>query len=173
MGAARAPAPRTRCPTAARSPCTATCDATAASLDAATPGTVSAGRGSSARCLTASTRSARHALRLPAAGRPLRLLVDAGPARALGFARLVPGSARSLGRRLFASGGARAWLYGAAGHGDTAPDGRGSAIAAVYLNLLGHAVGWPSPRGGAQALTDALVGLPRPARRRRFAPQRS
>ena len=28
---------------------------------------------------------------------------------------------------------------------------------ASYLNLLGHAVGWPSPRGGAQALTDALV----------------
>ncbi len=28
---------------------------------------------------------------------------------------------------------------------------------AFYLNLLGHAVGWPSPRGGAQALTDALV----------------
>jgi len=25
------------------------------------------------------------------------------------------------------------------------------------LNLLGHGVGWPSPRGGAQRLTDALV----------------
>ena len=33
----------------------------------------------------------------------------------------------------------------------------GAAIAAFYLNLLGHAVGWPSPRGGAQGLTDALV----------------
>jgi phytoene dehydrogenase-like protein len=33
----------------------------------------------------------------------------------------------------------------------------GSAVAAFYLNLLGHAVGWPSPRGGAQMLTDALV----------------
>ena len=38
------------------------------------------------------------------------------------------------------------------------PTGPGSAIAVAYLNLLGHAVGWPSPRGGAQALTDALVG---------------
>jgi phytoene dehydrogenase-like protein len=93
----------------------------------------------------------------PLAG-ALRLLGDAGPAQALRFGLLVPGSARSLGRRLFASGDARAWLYGAAGHGDTPPDGRGSAIAAAYLNLLGHAVGWPSPRGGAQALTDALVG---------------
>jgi phytoene dehydrogenase-like protein len=43
-------------------------------------------------------------------------------------------------------------------HGDTSPRGAGSAIAAAYLNLLGHAVGWPSPRGGAQGLTDALVG---------------
>ena len=62
-----------------------------------------------------------------------------------------------LGRRLFESSDARAWLYGAAGHGDVPPSGPGSAIAVAYLNLLGHAVGWPSPRGGAQALTDALV----------------
>ena len=34
----------------------------------------------------------------------------------------------------------------------------GSAIAAAYLNLMGHAVGWPSPRGGAGWLADALVG---------------
>ena len=42
-------------------------------------------------------------------------------------------------------------------HGDTPPDGAGSGVAAFYLNLLGHAVGWPSPRGGAERLTDALV----------------
>jgi phytoene dehydrogenase-like protein len=42
-------------------------------------------------------------------------------------------------------------------HGDIAPTGAGTAIAAAYLNFMGHAVGWPSPRGGAQALTDALV----------------
>ena len=28
----------------------------------------------------------------------------------------------------------------------------GSGIAAFYLNLLGPAVGWPSPRGGAERL---------------------
>src|SRR5262249_13320194 len=28
---------------------------------------------------------------------------------------------------------------------------------AFYLNLLGHAVGWPSPRGGASGLSDALA----------------
>ena len=70
---------------------------------------------------------------------------------------MLPGSAVGLGKRLFDDGGSRAWLYGAAMHGDTPPDGAGSAIAAFYLNLLGHAVGWPSPRGGAERLTDALV----------------
>ena len=97
---------------------------------------------------------------------PLRLLADAGPVQALQFARLLPTSAVSLGRRLFESGGARAWLYGAAMHGDAPVLKPGSAIAGVYLNLLGHAVGWPSPRGGAGRLTDALVGYLRSARRR-------
>jgi phytoene dehydrogenase-like protein len=89
---------------------------------------------------------------------PLRLLADAGPVQALQFARLLPTSAVGLGRRLFQSGGARAWLYGAAMHGDAPVLKPGSAIAGAYLNLLGHAVGWPSPRGGAGRLTDALVG---------------
>ncbi|HWK28988.1 MAG TPA: NAD(P)/FAD-dependent oxidoreductase [Solirubrobacter sp.] len=93
----------------------------------------------------------------PPVGGPVKLLTGAGPARVLDFARMLPGSAVGLGKRLFADGGSRAWLYGAAMHGDTPPDGAGSGIAAFYLNLLGHAVGWPSPRGGAQRLTDALV----------------
>ena len=49
---------------------------------------------------------------------PLRLLTDAGPLQALQFARLLPTSAVNLGRRLFEAGGSRAWLYGAAMHGD-------------------------------------------------------
>jgi phytoene dehydrogenase-like protein len=93
----------------------------------------------------------------PPVGGPLKLLTGAGPLRLLDFARMLPGSAVGLGKRLFDDGGSRAWLYGAAMHGDTPPDGAGSGIAAFYLNLLGHAVGWPSPRGGAERLTDALV----------------
>src|SRR3954465_14807312 len=89
---------------------------------------------------------------------PVKLLRAAGPVEFARFAALLPGSAQRLGRRLFQSPDARAWLYGAAGHGDVPPSGPGSAIAVAYLNLLGHAVGWPSPRGGAQRLTDALVG---------------
>lgn len=93
----------------------------------------------------------------PPIGGPVKLLAGAGPLRLLDFVRLLPGAATGLGRRLFDDPGSRAWLYGAAMHGDTPPDGAGSAIAAFYLNLLGHAVGWPSPKGGAQKLTDALV----------------
>jgi len=92
----------------------------------------------------------------PVAG-PVKLLRDAGPAALLRFSGLLPTSATTLGRRLFQGAGSRAWLYGAAMHGDTPPERAGSAIASFYLSLLGHAVGWPSPRGGAQALTDALV----------------
>jgi phytoene dehydrogenase-like protein len=76
----------------------------------------------------------------PLAG-PMKLLRALGVPGTVGFGALVPGSARWLGRRLFENGEARAWLYGAA-----------------YLNLMGHAVGWPSPEGGAERLTDALVG---------------
>jgi phytoene dehydrogenase-like protein len=93
----------------------------------------------------------------PPVGGPLHLLRDAGPLRLTDFLRMLSGSAVGLGDRLFDGPGSRAWLYGAAMHGDVPPWRRGSGIAAFYLNLLGHAVGWPSPQGGAQALTDALV----------------
>lgn len=94
----------------------------------------------------------------PPVGGPLKLLAQAGPIGTLNFARLLPESTVGLGRRLFDGGGARVWLYGAAMHGDTPPQAPGGAIAAAYLNLLGHTVGWPSPRGGAGRLADALVG---------------
>jgi phytoene dehydrogenase-like protein len=93
----------------------------------------------------------------PPVGGPLQLLRGAGPLKLAEFARMLPTSAVGLGRRLFHDDASRAWLYGAALHGDTPPSGAGSAIAAFYLNLLGHAVGWPSPKGGAERLTDALV----------------
>ena len=52
---------------------------------------------------------------------------------------------------------ARAWLYGSAMHSDVPLSSSGSAIAAVYLNLMGHGVGWPSPEGGAGRLAGALI----------------
>ncbi len=94
----------------------------------------------------------------PPVGGSLKLLTSMGPLGTLGFARLLAESSVGLAGRLFGGGDARAWLHGAAMHGDTPPGRAGSAIAAAYLNLLGHAVGWPSPRGGAGFLAGALVG---------------
>ena len=79
-------------------------------------------------------------------------------AGALDMAKLLLTPAHALADRLFADGGSKAWLYGSAMHGDVPPDGAGSAIAAAHLNLMGHAVGWPSPEGGAGRLAAALVG---------------
>jgi len=93
----------------------------------------------------------------PPVGAGLRLLIALGPIGTARFTSLVPGSAKWLGERLFGGAGSRAWLYGSAGHGDVPPTDAGSAIAVTYLNLMGHAVGWPSPAGGAERLTDALV----------------
>jgi phytoene dehydrogenase-like protein len=76
----------------------------------------------------------------------------------LEWARLLLMSAHALAHELFRADGARAWLYGSAMHGDVPPGGAGSAIAGTHLNVMGHAVGWPSPEGGAARLTDALAG---------------
>lgn len=76
----------------------------------------------------------------------------------LDFARLLLQPAEALASELFSGDGARAWLYGSVLHGDVPPRESGSAIAGVYLILMGHAVGWPSPRGGAARLPEALAG---------------
>jgi len=94
----------------------------------------------------------------PPVSGPVELLWQVGVGPSIRFGTLVTMSAQTLGGRLFNGSGSRAWLYGAAAHGDAPVTSRGSAIAAFYLNLLGHAVGWPSPRGGAERLIDALVG---------------
>jgi phytoene dehydrogenase-like protein len=86
-----------------------------------------------------------------------RLAAGLGGRGILDFARLLLMPAQALGEELFADEGTRAWLYGSAMHSDVPPAGAGSAIAAAYLNLLGHGVGWPSPEGGAGRLAEALI----------------
>ena len=134
-------------------------DATAASLDRN-----HAGDGAAWRAFVAPLLDAFDAVRAtmlagfpPVAG-PVALLGGLGPLGLARFGRLAAGSARGLAGRLFGDGGSRAWLHGSAAHGDVPPRRPGSAIAAVHLNLMGHAAGWPSPAGGAERLTDALVG---------------
>ena len=89
---------------------------------------------------------------------PAQMVAQLGPRRFVDFVRLLFMPATGLGSELFRSSGARAWLYSSAMHGDVAPHATGSAIAAAYLNFAGHAVGWPSPEGGADRLAQALVG---------------
>jgi phytoene dehydrogenase-like protein len=86
-----------------------------------------------------------------------RLGLGLGPRGTLELLRLVLMPAEAHGEELFAGDGTRAWLYGSAMHSDVPPAASGSAIAAAYLNLLGHGAGWPSPEGGAGRLADALV----------------
>jgi len=93
----------------------------------------------------------------PVAG-ATKLAASLGPAATLEWVRLLLMPAQALATQLFSAGGARAWLYGAAMHGDVPPHGAGSAIAAAHLNVMGHAVGWPSPEGGAARLAGALAG---------------
>lgn len=133
-------------------------DRTAASLEA-----IHAGDGESWRAFASPFVEHFDALRdtmlggFPPLRGSVRLAAGLGPGGIFDFTRLLPMSARSLGERLFAGDGTRAWLYGSAMHSDVPPVGRGSAIAAAYMNLLGHGVGWPSPEGGAGRLADALV----------------
>jgi len=87
-----------------------------------------------------------------------RLLAGLRVEGSLEFARLLLLSAEALGAERFGGDAASAWLYGAAMHADVPPWEAGSAIAAFYLLVLGHLVGWPSPAGGAGSLAAALTG---------------
>ncbi|HEV2775328.1 MAG TPA: NAD(P)/FAD-dependent oxidoreductase [Solirubrobacteraceae bacterium] len=92
----------------------------------------------------------------PVAG-PIRMTAALKLQGMLEFARVLLMPADALAGEIFHGDGA-AWLFGSSLHGDAPLNGSGSAIAGVWLNLLGHAVGWPSPEGGAGAITGALEG---------------
>jgi phytoene dehydrogenase-like protein len=66
-------------------------------------------------------------------------------------------SARALALSRFESKEARAVLAGAAAHSFLPLEQSGSASFALVLLTLAHVTGWPFPRGGAQALADALA----------------
>ena len=131
---------------------------TAASLDAVHPGDGERWRAFAAPLLAHFDALRRTMLGgFPPVRGSMRLAAGLGPRGMLDFARLLLTGARALGEGLFEGEGSRAWLYGSALHSDVPPAGRGSAIAAAYMSLLGHGVGWPSPEGGAGMLAGALV----------------
>lgn len=62
-----------------------------------------------------------------------------------------------LTRMLFRDEAAPALLAGLGGHSFLPLEALLSAAPALVLGTLGHAVGWPIPQGGAQAIADALA----------------
>jgi phytoene dehydrogenase-like protein len=73
----------------------------------------------------------------------------------LAWRALLP--AGLLGRRWLHDDRSAAWLAGSTAHSDLDPTSPGGGAFALVLKLLGHAVGWPFPRGGADALAKALA----------------
>ncbi len=66
-------------------------------------------------------------------------------------------SATSLARSWFKSDPARALFAGLAAHSFLPLEQIPSAAFGLVLACLAHAVGWPLPRGGSQAISNALV----------------
>jgi phytoene dehydrogenase-like protein len=67
-------------------------------------------------------------------------------------------SARGLAERLFEGERARALFGGMAAHSMIPLDQPPTAAFGLVIGILGHAVGWPMPRGGSQRIADALAG---------------
>lgn len=63
-----------------------------------------------------------------------------------------------LGRTIFRTPQARALWNGLAAHSGLPLSAPGTSAMTLVLALSAHAVGWPFPAGGAQALADALRG---------------
>lgn len=73
-----------------------------------------------------------------------------------GTAAAFPASV--LAKTLFKGEAARALFAGLAAHSFLPLDAIASAAIGLVLGMAGHAVGWPLPRGGSQAIADALAG---------------
>ena len=79
------------------------------------------------------------------------------PLRMLGFGIKAIQSAQKFAERHFTGELARALFAGIAAHGNMPLDLRPTAAAGLLLGMLGHAGGWPLPKGGAQKISDALA----------------
>jgi phytoene dehydrogenase-like protein len=86
---------------------------------------------------------------------PLRL--PRHPLVLLRFGLLATRSAHGLAKRQFSSERARGFFAGLAAHAFMPLERLPTAAFGVILGVLGHVVGWPFPRGGAQQITNALA----------------
>ncbi len=66
--------------------------------------------------------------------------------------------ATSLATGKFRGEAAQALFAGLAGHSVLPLDMAPSSAIGIMLGIAGHAVGWPMPKGGSQAISDALAG---------------
>lgn len=66
--------------------------------------------------------------------------------------------AAALGGLAFRGVRARSLMAGLAAHSFLSPSQPFSASFGIIMAVTAHAVGWPIPRGGSQAITDALIG---------------
>ena len=74
------------------------------------------------------------------------------------FARKAMQPANALARRTFRGQRARALFAGLAAHSFLSFDEPLSPAVGLVLGAAAHVVGWPVPRGGSQAITNALIG---------------
>lgn len=86
---------------------------------------------------------------------PLRLPRAPLTLSRFGLEAIQPAS--GIARRRFREPPARALFAGLAAHSMLPLEQRPSASFGLVLGLLGHAVGWPLPRGGSQSIADALA----------------
>jgi len=75
------------------------------------------------------------------------------------FGLLALRPAAGLARACLSSGRARALFAGIAAHAMRPLDAAGTAAFGLVLGAAAHARGWPFPRGGAQAIPDALAAV--------------
>lgn len=80
------------------------------------------------------------------------------PLMMAGFGLKGVQGASGFARRRFKGEGARALFGGMAAHSCLALDDWLSSSFGMVLGVTAHAVGWPIPRGGAQAISDAMAG---------------
>ena len=73
------------------------------------------------------------------------------------FGRKAIRSASSLARSAFSGERARALFAGNAAHAMLPLEATASASFGLVLAMLGHAVGWPLPRGGSKTVAEALA----------------
>lgn len=89
----------------------------------------------------------------------IKPLFELGPLHLLRALSLFTSSGARLSRRLFRTAAAQRVLPSLALHADVGPEDRFGAALGYMLGMLATTGGYPVPRGGAQSITNALVGL--------------